>query len=503
MYVQLRENLRITRLVWLFLFINVYWWSNSTPTNVIKPTDVTRSVDIYGGESFYALYVFVAIIFYSIINTFLNRTASNPISFDYFKQLIFGQQSDARQINPNSYAYILLICLTLLFFYLKFYLFCVYCIVAIVYFRYFTTMQSYTKEGVLIEHQNLDKTEYNLEFNNYTLGFLLLVGVVGFFYGIIIAKFYLAFVIFSILLRIFGLKMSETFPSIIKWVNQVRKDNLTIKYHWYESFHLLRSFIHISLISLILSVIFMLMVGVVVEVSSETKDLNVNLWLVSALLHIIVAVSTDLYIIYFKNITIRQQFVAACQRCALYATGGYFIWEQTVEQNLVAKNNSVSNFARYVTGNPTITDKTQYYQNRIILKYLPEYKIQDYTTSGDMGERKFNSTKFFSIISNEREVLRKVFSRMTPDEVASLNLPLKGLLFGHSTGPNDTEAFNKAFPKNESFDLPKQPNKLSSLNPNNAFDQDSGSSKKLVRQNSEPIITNTPKPSNLPRRNTG
>ena len=33
MYVQLRENLRVTHLVWLFLFINVYWWSNSLPTN--------------------------------------------------------------------------------------------------------------------------------------------------------------------------------------------------------------------------------------------------------------------------------------------------------------------------------------------------------------------------------------------------------------------------------------------------------------------------------------
>ena len=70
-------------------------------------------------------------------------------------------------------------------------------------------------------------------------------------------------------------------------------------FHWYTDFKPIRDFIHISFISLILSVIIGIGADMIHEVPMELKELNNKIWVFMFILHCLVGFSVDSYIIFF------------------------------------------------------------------------------------------------------------------------------------------------------------------------------------------------------------
>jgi hypothetical protein len=207
---------------------------------------------------------------------------------------------DKSQNQTRVFDFVMLL-LGAVFFFYQWYVLSIYALTAVVYMKYFSEIFPTTKTMLLAEYNQIDNTKYDgLLIDRYLVIFFVIVALIGFAFDIWIAKFYTILVIISVIARLFGFQLSVLFPSIIGFIKQVQKDRATLRYHWYTDFKICRNIIHISLISLVLSVIFALGASVFMNVPEDVQSLNTQLWLYMVLIHCFFGFSLDVYIILFK-----------------------------------------------------------------------------------------------------------------------------------------------------------------------------------------------------------
>ena len=135
-----------------------------------------------------------------------------------------------------------------------------------------------------------------------TVVYLIFLATIGFVYNIVAGKFYLIYILLSICAGFIGNKLSNKIPSfLIKLYKKIKKDRITLQYHWYVDFKLIRNYIHISLISLSLCIIITVLVSPVYIMEQEISTMNTYLWYIMFYLHCFVGFSVDSYIIFFEN----------------------------------------------------------------------------------------------------------------------------------------------------------------------------------------------------------
>lgn len=239
-----------------------------------------------------------------------------------------------------------------IFFFYQWYVLSIYSVTAVVYMKYFSEIFPTTKPMLLAEYNQIDNTNYDgLQIDRYLVIFFVIVVLIGFAFDIWIAKLYTILLIISVIARLFGFRLSVLFPSIINFIKQVQKDRATLRYHWYTDFKICRNIIHISLISLVLSVIFALGASAFMNVPEDVQSLNTQLWLYMVLIHCFFDFSLDVYIILFKNLPFKEKLAAICQRCLFYGGAGAAANNELVEQGW-ANPNIASNTIRDITGRP-------------------------------------------------------------------------------------------------------------------------------------------------------
>ena len=309
---------------------------------------------------------------------------------------------DKSQNQTRVFDFVMLL-LGAVFFFYQWYVLSIYALTAVVYMKYFSEIFPTTKTMLLAEYNQIDNTKYDgLLIDRYLVIFFVIVALIGFAFDIWIAKFYTILVIISVIARLFGFQLSVLFPSIIGFIKQVQKDRATLRYHWYTDFKICRNIIHISLISLVLSVIFALGASVFMNVPEDVQSLNTQLWLYMVLIHCFFGFSLDVYIILFKNLAIQEKIVLICQRCAVYGGTGAAVNQELVDRGWLNPN-LASNKIRSLLGRPQAVDWEQIKGERTLLKYRPETQTAEYTTRTPSGHLQIDSNKLIQLGRDNRD----------------------------------------------------------------------------------------------------
>jgi len=246
--------------------------------------------------------------------------------------------------NKHKYNFIFIL-LGIWFFLLELYVPCVYSVTAAAYYPFLVSFFPILSEKALLkEHRKIDDSVYEVEFNYVQLLVVALILTVSFILNFVFFKLYLIILVLSAFLRLFGLKLSEIFPVTIKRVKQVKKDKLTIKYHWGKDFRIARDAIYISLISLGISMVFAPMVFLFFSISELVVYCNLTIWCSLLLLHCVFTFVVDAYII-FSNMAISEKSVVLGQRFVGMVAGGFYT-NYTLADNGVIQPNPIYNKCR-------------------------------------------------------------------------------------------------------------------------------------------------------------
>ena len=249
-------------------------------------------------------------------------------------------------------------------------------------------------------------------------GFIGVLGIIALFFKVVIAKLYLILILGSMAFRVFGFKMSLKIPFLISCYKQLQKDRLTIMAHWYVDFKPVRDFIHISLISLILAPCIGIGIDMLSEVSTPVKELNRQLWLFSALVHMIVGFSTDVYIILCCNTPVDAKLAALCYRCTMYGCGGLLVNYEAVERNYIAPN-PLYNVGGTITGRPSVVDRDQLVQYKLMRKWFTDIPVEAYTETNLAG-RDFNTFKAHQVINQHPAIVKEMQGKVSLEEARAL-----------------------------------------------------------------------------------
>jgi hypothetical protein len=126
-----------------------------------------------------------------------------------------------------------------------------------------------------------------------------LIIIISVVFNTIFAKFYLTVLLLGAGIRFSGFKMSQRFLSLFRWFKQFKKDLITLKYHWYKDFRVLRDIVYISIISLGISIFLATLLPLFINIPEDVLKLNFNIWCVALLMHCLFVFLIDSYIIFF------------------------------------------------------------------------------------------------------------------------------------------------------------------------------------------------------------
>ena len=204
--------------------------------------------------------------------------------------------------NLNFFYLLLAIFLMIGFNYFSLYIGNVFTIVSFIYLNYFSEIFPYDKDALLKEHQKINNMEIDFKLDKQVLIYLAVLFVLGFIFNVIVGKIYFFYIIVSVCASLLSYKLSDGIPTfIINFIKKLRRDQVTIRHHWYTDFKAARSYIHISFVSLTLCVVIVAMISPIYLMEPSISEINTKLWLLMFSLHCCIGFSIDTYIIFFKN----------------------------------------------------------------------------------------------------------------------------------------------------------------------------------------------------------
>jgi hypothetical protein len=315
--------------------------------------------------------------------------------------------------------------LAMFFIYCQIYVLAIFVIVGFIYLNFLAHIMPYDKQLLLKEHKNIDESEIDFQINKYTFAYLFALAVLGFMFNVIVGKFYFTYVLLSIIATAVGFKIADGIPTfLINYYKKVRKDQVTLKYHWYTNFKAARSYIHISLASLVICLLLKIWITPFYTMDPQISEMNTKLWYFLVGLHCFVGFGIDTYIIFALNTVTEAPVIGFCKTCIKYGLPATWINQQAVNNN-VSHPNGVSNIVNKLTGNPTYVDSEQVKQHRVMSKWFPELDPSNYTTPDNkswISGSSFNSNKALEYAHEHREQLR---GKLTRTECQDMKLPVE------------------------------------------------------------------------------
>ena len=293
--------------------------------------------------------------------------------------------------------------------YFSLYIGSVFTLVSFIYLNYFSEIFPYDKDALLKEHQEINNMEVDFKLDKQVLIYLAFLGSLGFIFNVTVGKIYFLYIIVSVCASLLSYKLSDGIPTfIINFIKKLRRDRVTMKYHWYTDFKTARSYIHISFVSLTLCVVIIVMISPIYFMEPSVSEINNKLWLLMFTLHCCVGFSIDTYIIFFKNTPAEAPLVGFCKTCLTYGLPIISVNQQGVN-NEVTQPNGVSNGINKLTGNPAYVDREQVSQHRVMLKYYPNVPESAYLeddTGSWFGGKKFSTPKALGYVQEHPEPVR-------------------------------------------------------------------------------------------------
>jgi hypothetical protein len=287
----------------------------------------------------------------------------------------------------------------LLFLLWELYVPAIYCGVGFIYYKFLVSrMPKVRYREMVSEHAAIDneKVPAFLKVTRFRVAIWVILIILSFILGFVVARFTLALGAFILASEFFGFNILEFFPSLGKTYKQIMKDSVTMRYHWSNDFKVVQDILHISLAALIISFVVRVVGSDFITVSNDVLFLNTRIWFLAGLTHCFVVITVNLYIVFFCNMPVTDKVVSAVKSTTLSALGALGFAYYGAE-NGTLDNNPVQNLGRDLQDKPRVKNHSE---KKFVdtLDYATKANVEEYTVPTESklalpGSRTFDLNK--------------------------------------------------------------------------------------------------------------